>query len=247
VPAARVPSGLEEAAALYRSLLDGRRMLVLLDNARDFAQVRPLLPGRPGCGVLVTCRDRMSVPGAYLLTLDPLTPDESLTLLTRDSRDDRDGPLDRLVQVCGGLPLALRIAAGSLARGESLRDPRAGVKAVFDHSYRSLPAEARRLLRLLGLLPGPEFRADAAAALAHVPVGRAEHLIGLLVAARLVEMRRSGWYGMHDLLQLYARERAYGEDPQEARDAAQGALLDHLHTAQLLGHRPFPGISNLAE
>ena len=258
----RIPADLAAAAGLYRSLLADQRVLVVLDNARDAAQVRPLLPGAPGCLVVITSRDRLAgltaTHGARRLTLDTLTPVESVTLLTRvvgagrlpaDARAARE-----LTALCGHLPLALRIAAANLAchpdwsvadyvarlrAGDQLGglavddDPHATVRVAFDSSYAALPADAQRLFRLLGLvLPGPDFSAPAAAALADLPVADAERLLERLAAGHLLEPRAQGRFGLHDLLRLYARQRAERSDVGPARAAAAARLMDwYLHTA----------------
>ncbi|TDD25966.1 AfsR/SARP family transcriptional regulator [Nonomuraea diastatica] len=267
VPADQVPVEVDEAAALYRTLLHNRRLLVLLDNARDAEQVRPLLPGRTGSLVLVTSRDHLTglivTHGARRLDVGPLTQEDGLALLARvldrGGDDAESAAAARLVQACGRLPLALRIAAATLAEhpdrsiggyldglgsagllaGLAVEgDPQACVKIAFDHSYRDLPAAARRLFRLLGHVPGPDVRADAAAALADLPAGRTESLLRLLVSAHLVEARGSGWYGLHDLLRLYAREQSHGEDA----DAALTRLMDwYVHTADAAAGLLYPG------
>ncbi|TDC04282.1 AfsR/SARP family transcriptional regulator [Nonomuraea longispora] len=267
VPPEQVPIEVDEAAALYRTLLNDRRLLVLLDNARDAEQVRPLLPGHTGSLVLVTSRDHLTglivTHGARRLDVEPLTQEDGLALLTRaldrDGDDVESAAAARLVQACGRLPLALRIAAATLAEHPEQSiggyldglssaglltglavagDPQACVRIAFDHSYRDLPAAARRLFRLLGHVPGTGVRADAAAALADLPSDQAESLLHLLVSAHLVEKRGSGWYGLHDLLRLYAREQPLDEDA----GAALARLMDwYVHTADAAAGLLYPG------
>ncbi|HVQ91156.1 MAG TPA: AfsR/SARP family transcriptional regulator, partial [Mycobacteriales bacterium] len=270
VPPADVPSEVEQAAALYRSVLAGKRVLVVLDNARHPDQVRPLLPSEPGCLVIVTSRDQLgglvARDGAVRLALDVLTPAEARLLLARLLGADRVAaePLAaaELAELCGRLPLALRIAAANLgaaprttiarytsqlAAGDRLAalevdgDPQASVRAAFELSYRDLPGAAQRLFRLLGLVPGPDLTPPAAAALAAVPVEQAARLLDRLAAAHLVEHRVPGRYGCHDLLRRYAAERAGSDDPAADRQAALGRLVDfYLHSVAAAAERLYP-------
>jgi tetratricopeptide (TPR) repeat protein len=260
VPAEQVPVELEEAAGLYRTLLADKRMLVVLDNARSADQVRPLLPGSPGCLVLVTSRDRLgglvARDGARRLTLDVLSPEEAVGLLARLLGAERVAAEPQaaaeLAEVCGRLPLALRIAAANLAdqpdrsivgylarlrQGDRLAelavdgDPEAAVRVAFDGSYAVLEPDAQRLFRLLGLVPGPEFTGPAAAALAGMPVEQTGRLLERLVDAHLLERRAVGRFGFHDLLRRYASQRAQAEDDDLERQAATGRLYGwYLHT-----------------
>lgn len=258
VRAQDVPDDVEEAAALYRTTLAGRRVLIVLDNARDADQVRPLLPGRPGCLALITSRARLSGlvarNGAVPLILDVLTPAEAHRLLARllgEHRPDIDtsaphGPVAQLAALCGYLPLALRIAAAQLVTDPRLPiggyldelagddrlagfelgdDPQAGVQIALDHSYAALPDDARRLFRLLGLVPGPQFTAPAVAALADLPRVRAARLLDLLAAAHLIDEHAAGRYSFHDLVRDHAAGRA-ATDPEPARRGALTRLLD---------------------
>jgi DNA-binding SARP family transcriptional activator len=215
VPAERVPVDVEEAAAVYRSLLSDRRILVVLDNAASAAQVRPLLPGGAGCVVLVTSRDRLAGlvarDGAHLLSLDVLTPTESYTLLARTVGEDRVAAEPdagrELARLCAHLPLALRIASAHLAARPGRRiagyvaelaagnrvaaltvegDDQAAVQAAFDLSYATLAPGVRLLFRRLGLVPGPDVTVEAAAALAGTTVAEAAAGLDRLVAAHLV-------------------------------------------------------------
>jgi DNA-binding SARP family transcriptional activator/tetratricopeptide (TPR) repeat protein len=247
VPAERIPSDLAGAVALYRETLAGRRVLVVLDNAATADQVRPLLPATPGCLALVTSRNVLDGLDARRLALDVLDPVEAVALLARIVGDDRvdaePGAAAEVARLCGYLPLALRIAAANLdgsfaayverlAAGNRLAalevdgDRQAAVRAAFDLSYERLDEPARRLFRLLGLVPGPDITADAAASLAAVDVGRVRRLLGRLAGAHLVD-RAGDRYSLHDLIRLYAAAL-----PDDGRPDAILRLVDHyLHTA----------------
>jgi DNA-binding SARP family transcriptional activator/Tfp pilus assembly protein PilF len=252
-----IPDTLEERAALYRSLLDGRRVLVLLDNARDAAQVRPLLPGTEGCAALVTSRVRMvDLAGAHLVDLDVMSPDEALALFTRIVGEERvaaerEAALD-VVAACGFLPLAIRIAASRLAarrtwtvsvlaakladerrRLDELRAGDLAVKATFELGYGQLEPAQARAFRLLGLADGPDISLAAAAAVLDLPVEEAEDLLESLVDASLLESAAPGRYRYHDLVRLYARACAErDEQPPSERAEAMSRLLDfYLATA----------------
>lgn len=259
VPPPRMPTGLAAQAALFRSLLAGRRMLVLLDNARDADQVRPLLPGAPGCLVVVTSRHQLpglvATEGAHPLVLDLLSPDEARDLLARRVGDrrvaDERTAVDRIVHASARLPLALAIVSARaathpdfpLARlADELADSRldgfsggdagSDVRAVLSWSYRSLDPSAAALFRRLGLHPGPDLSVTAAASLAGVPVDRVRRSLAALTRANLLTEHTPGRYLLHDLLAAYAAEQARVTDPEPDRRAAVGRLLDHyLHTA----------------
>lgn len=261
VPLSRIPAGLEAQAGLYRSLLAGRRVLVVLDNARDAEQVRPLLPGAPGCLALVTSRRLLTglaaTEGAHLMTLGLLAPDEARELLAGRLGSDRTAAepaaVREIVVRCAGLPLALAIVAARAAarprlplallaqelRGADSRldaldsgEASSEVRAVFSWSYRALSADAARLFRLLGLHPGPDMSLPAVAALAGLPVPRARTLLDELVHGHLLDEHDPGRYGFHDLLRAYAAELVALHDGDDARHAATHRLLDHcLHTA----------------
>ncbi|MFI5822677.1 BTAD domain-containing putative transcriptional regulator [Streptomyces rishiriensis] len=235
-----VPDSLAERAALYRSVLDGRRVLVLLDNARDAAQVRPLLPGTEGCAALVTSRVRMvDLAGAHLVDLDVMSPDEALALFTRivgEERvaSERKAALD-VVAACGFLPLAIRIAASRLAarrtwtvsvlaakladerrRLDELQAGDLAVKATFELGYGALEPAQARAFRLLGLADGPDVSLAAAAAVLDLPPEDAEDLLESLVDTSLLESAAPGRYRYHDLVRLYAR--ACAERDEESAD-----------------------------
>ncbi|RCG15840.1 helix-turn-helix domain-containing protein [Streptomyces reniochalinae] len=231
---ASLPEGVEERAALFRSLLAGRRVLVLLDNARDAAQVRPLLPGTAGCAALVTSRVRMvDLAGARLVDLDVLGPGEAMALFSRVVGAERVGAereaaMD-VVAACGFLPLALRIAAARLSarrtwtvsvlaakladerrRLDELQAGDQAVGATFELGYAHLDAEQARAFRLLGLTEGPDIPLAAAAALLDRPAEEAEDLLEALVDSSLLESAGPGRYRLHNLMRLHARGRAEG-------------------------------------
>ncbi|MFE0512972.1 BTAD domain-containing putative transcriptional regulator, partial [Streptomyces sp. NPDC058964] len=256
-PDSSIPDSLEERAALYRSVLDGRRVLVLLDNARDAAQVRPLLPGTEGCAALVTSRVRMvDLAGAHLVDLDVMSPDEALALFTKivgEERvaSEREAALD-VVAACGFLPLAIRIAASRLAarrtwtvsvlaakladerrRLDELQAGDLAVKATFELGYGQLEPAQARAFRLLGLADGPDMSLAAAAAVLNLPAEDTEDLLESLVDTSLLESAAPGRYRFHDLVRLYARACAErDEQPPSEREAAMSRLLDfYLATA----------------
>ena len=256
-----VPEAVDEQAAMYRSLLDGRRMLIVLDNAADPGQVRPLLPGSPGPLILVTSRGRMSGltarDGARRLTLAPLAQAEAIVLLGRILGAERvraePRAADEISVRCGHLPLALRIAAdraadrphvtladlaGQLTAAHDLLDVLASedeataVRAVFSWSYRALAPDAARMFRLLGLHAGADVSVAAAAALAAVGETEASRLLDLLAGVHLVEEARPGRYRLHDLLRVYATEQVrMVEDPAGRQAALRRMLIWYLHTA----------------
>ncbi|MFJ9638411.1 AfsR/SARP family transcriptional regulator [Streptomyces sp. NPDC101178] len=252
-----IPDTLDERAALFRSTLDGRRVLVLLDNAHDAAQIRPLLPGTPGCAALVTSRVRMvDLAGAHLVDLDVMSPDEALQLFTRIVGAERVGAereaaLD-VVAACGFLPLAIRIAASRLAarrtwtvsvlaakladerrRLDELQAGDLAVKATFELGYGQLEPAQARAFRLLGLADGPDISLAAAAALLNLEPHTAEDLLEALVDTSLLESAAPGRYRYHDLVRLYARACAErDEQPPVERETALSRLLDfYLATA----------------
>ncbi|MGM9383046.1 AfsR/SARP family transcriptional regulator [Streptomyces antibioticus] len=254
--ASEIPAHHEAQGRVFRTLLAGRRMLVLLDNAASAEQVRPLLPSSPTCCVVVTSRNRLgdlvARDGAQVLALGLLQADEARVLLRRilgGERVDGGGDGDavgELIRLCGGLPLALRVAAARLAGDPALRtadlvaemreggklealewdaDANSPLRTAFSVSYRVLAPGARRLFRLLGLFPGAEFTGETAAALLDAPLPQARRLLGALVSAHLVEPVVVGRYRFHDLLREYARECALAEETAADRDAALERLL----------------------
>ncbi|TPQ20334.1 AfsR/SARP family transcriptional regulator [Streptomyces sporangiiformans] len=262
-----IPDSLEERAALYRSTLDGLQVLVLLDNARDAAQVRPLLPGTEGCAALVTSRVRMvDLEGAQLVDLDVMSPEEALQLFTKivgkeRVASERKAALD-VVAACGFLPLAIRIAASRLAsrrtwtvsvlaakladerrRLDELQAGDLAVKATFELGYGQLEPAQARAFRLLGLADGPDISLAAAAAVLDLPPDDTEDLLESLVDTSLLESAAPGRYRYHDLVRLYARACAErDEQPPGERDAAMSRLLDfYLATAARVYAMERPG------
>jgi tetratricopeptide (TPR) repeat protein len=241
-----IPADVSERAARYRSMLDGRRMLVLLDNAASTEQITPLLPGSPSCFVVVTSRDSLAGlvarHGARRLDLDLLPPADAVTLLRAligGARVDADpAAAAALAEQCARLPLALRVAAeiaaarpamtlaelvdelageqGPLDLLDAGGDPRTAVRGVFSWSYRRLPVAAARAFRLTGLHLGPDLDAYAAAALCGTTIEQARDALGLLARAHLVTPARPGRYGMHDLLRAYATEITVAQGPAAA-------------------------------
>jgi DNA-binding SARP family transcriptional activator/Tfp pilus assembly protein PilF len=261
VPAASVPATLDAQAGLYRSLLAGKRVLVLLDNARDVDQIRPLLPASPGCLVIVTSRSELTglvaAEGAYPLSLDVLTDAEAHELLAQRLGPGRlaGDPLaaGELIALCARLPLALSIAAARAASqpglplaslAADLRDAggrldaldaghaAASVRAVFSWSYRQLDPTPARMFRLLGLHPGPDIGTAAAASMADLPLRQARAALAELTRAHLLAEPAPGRFAFHDLLRAYAAERAEAGDSEAERHVAVHRMLDHyLHTA----------------
>ncbi|HEY2699546.1 MAG TPA: BTAD domain-containing putative transcriptional regulator [Pseudonocardiaceae bacterium] len=251
----RVPNSVYAQASLYRSLLAGTRTLVVLDNARDVEQVRPLLPGAASCLVLVTSRNQLTglvaLEGAHPLTLDVLTDDEAGELLSRRLGTDRTAgepqATTQLIELCAHLPLALSIAAAraatqpmSLTRlTDGLRDQRtrldvldagdlaSSARAVFSWSYDNLSEPAATLFRLLGVHPGPDISVPAAASLAAIPVRTAREALAELCRGRLLTERVPGRYSLHDLLRSYAMEQASEYDSVAERRGALHRVLDH--------------------
>jgi DNA-binding SARP family transcriptional activator/tetratricopeptide (TPR) repeat protein len=277
VPAEQVPGELDAAAATYRTVLAGRRVLVLLDNARDAEQVRPLLPGDPGCLVVVTSRDRLSGlvarNAARRLVLDVLTPGEAHELLSRalgaGRVDAEPAAADQLAAMCARLPLALRIAAGHLtdrpglsiadyvarlSRDDRLAalqvdgDPQTAVRAAFEMSVQALPEAVQRMFRLLGLAPGPDFTAAAAAALADCPLDQAALLLDRLCAVHLVDQHRTGRFSFHDLLRRCAAEQcAARETAAERAEASHRLLTFYLNGADAAARRSYPHMQRLPQ
>ncbi len=249
------PSDPEESVNLYRSLTAGKQMLVVVDNARSAEQVRPLLAAGPGSLTLVTSRSRLTglvaQEGARRITVGPLLPGEAKALLEQSLGVERlraePGVAAELAQACGALPLALRVAAANLANHPLWRvsdyldrlltenrlaalvavgDESVAVQVVFDQSYLNVTGYAQRMLRLLGLIPGPDFTAQAAATLADLSLSGARALLDQLLDAHLIEEPANGRYALHDLVRLYARDRGQAEDSPDERTAARDRLFD---------------------
>ncbi|MFI6938131.1 AfsR/SARP family transcriptional regulator [Streptomyces sp. NPDC050418] len=242
---AAIPESLDDRAAAFRSITADRRVLLVLDDAADAEQIRPLLPGTPGVAVLVTSRsDQRGLAASHAartVPLDVLDPAEAHTLLTGALGTRRvqaePAAAEELADLCARLPLALRIASANLAArpGRSLSsyaadladdgrltklsiagDRQAAVRTAFDHSHATLAPPAARLFGLLGLHPGPDFSDEAAAALLDTAPFEAEHLLDELAAAGLVQRTAADRYQFHDLLRLYAAEHAAADPGREA-------------------------------
>jgi DNA-binding SARP family transcriptional activator len=257
----QLPTSLEAQAALYRSLLAGRRVLVLLDNAADEDQVRPLLPGSPGCLVIVTSRNQLPglivTDGAQPVVVDLLSAQEARQLLSRRIGEGRvlaeTQAADDIIALCARLPLALmlvearaathpgfplavlatelRDAGGSLDAFDGA-DQATNVRAVFSWSYQRLSDSGRSLFRLLGLHFGPDIGTPAAASLAGLPERQIRSALAELARAHLVTERIPGRFAFHDLLRAYATEMAHTHDSEDYRSAARRRMLEHyLHTA----------------
>ncbi len=244
-----IPEAPEERAAMYRARLGDRRVLVVLDDAADEAQVLPLLPGHADCGVLVTGRNRLAgLPGARPVELDALPPRSAVELLTTIVGPARvraePGAAHDVVRLCGHLPLAVRVGGARLASrqhwslsrlADRLADERhrldelvhghLDVRASLQLGYDGLTEREQQLLRLLGLLDAPDVAGWVAAALLDIPLADAEELLDRLVDGQLVAVAGQDAtgetrYRLHDLIRLYARERAGADEPTEVRDAA---------------------------
>lgn len=260
-PAETIPAALEQRAARYRELLADKRILIVLDNARDAAQVRPLLPGAPGCRVIVTGRSRLTgliaSTGALVVPVESMPDTQARALLVARLGADRlaaePEAVDRIVAVCAGLPIALAVVAARAAArpddalavladeldvaatpldGLAGDDPATDPRSLLRWSYEQLSEEAARLFRFLGLHPGPDWSAPAAASLAGTGSERTGTALAELVEANLLRHRPGHRYGFHDLVLAYATELAETIGTEEDRRAAVRRLLDcYLHTA----------------
>jgi DNA-binding SARP family transcriptional activator/DNA-binding XRE family transcriptional regulator len=261
VPPDQIPAGPEAQGGLYRSLMAGRRMLIVLDNAGDAPQVRPLLPGRGGSLVVVTSRRQVAglavTDGAHLLTLDVLSGAGARELLAvrlgADRASGQPEAIAELAELCGRLPLALAVAAARAAArpgqpvadlvaelrdqqnrldGLDAGDPTASVRAVFSWSYEQLTDQAARMFRLLGIHPGPDITVPAAASLAGITTGAAARLLAELTGTHLLTEHRPGRFAFHDLMRAYAAGLAERQDDSRERRAAVHRMLDfYLQTA----------------
>ena len=270
VPSAEIPESPDAQTALYRSVLAGKRVLVVLDNARDADQVRPLLPGSGRCAVLITSRARLdglvATVGARILTLDVMSEAESRELIVRRlgaarAQAEPEAVAD-LARLCAGLPLGLAIVAaraaarpgfrlaalsaelaGGDARLDALEtaDTTSSVREVFSWSYRQLSQPAARMFRLLGLHPGPDITVAAAASLGATGRSQARRAVAELAGAHLLTEHVPGRFTGHDLLRAYAAELAAEGEDEVGRDLARRRLGDHyLHTAAAAGRRLCP-------
>ncbi|MEU9075745.1 BTAD domain-containing putative transcriptional regulator [Kitasatospora sp. NPDC048538] len=246
------PDSLEQRAALYRSQLAGRRMLILLDNARDAEQIRPLIPGVSGCAVLATSRSRLAgIPGAQLFDVEELTPEEALSLFSAIVGEQRVAAEPEaamaVVTACGFLPLAVRIAAARLAsrprwsvsdlarlladqrrRLDELQLGNLAVETTIGLGYGQLSVPEARAFRLLSLIDAPDIPLAAAAALLGVDEDTAEDLTEALVEANMLECFTPGRYRYHDLLRLYAQRQNERIGDSGDQEQAVLRLLDLL-------------------
>jgi len=256
-----VPAGEDARGALLRSRLVDREVLIVLDNASNPDQIRPLLPGTPSCRIVVTSRDDLAGlvarDGAVRVRVDRLSHGDATGVLRHllPPSDHDDATLDQLVQLCDRLPLALRIAADRVAtrveasaseavaelsaqpRLDALAtegDAHSAVDVVLSWSYRSVSEPVAHLFRLLGLVPGGSWDAPCAAALAGSTLAEARRQLAALAAAHLIEVRHDGRYVMHDLLRAYAADRAQAHETRAGRRAAIGRLLDYYVQASAL-------------
>ncbi len=260
-PREQIPDSQEAQAGLYRSLTAERQMLIVLDNAREPEQIRPLLPGGAGCLVLVTSRSSMSglvaAVGAYPLPLGLLAEQDAMALLTARLGNDRTAAepaaVGLIIRLCARLPLALAITTARAAAQPALPldalaaalsveqdrldaletgDQATSVRAVFSWSYRQLPEAAAQMFRLLGAHPGPDVSIAAAASLTGISRVQARRTLTELAAASLLTEHSVGRYVLHDLLRAYAAELLSDSDARHERAVAQARLVDHyLHTA----------------
>ncbi len=260
VPAPAIPADAQARAGLYRSVLASRRVLIVLDNARDAAQVRPLLAGGPGCLAVVTSRASLTglaaTSGARLLRLGPLDEQDAMRVLEarlgRERVATEPAAAAGLIRLCAGLPLALAVLAARAAEAPELplaalaaaltsesgrldaldsSDEATSVRAVFSWSYRQLSEAAAGMFGLLGLHCGPDVSVPAAASLAGVPAAAAQAALTELANATLVTEHRPGRYVLHDLVRAYAAEQAAQAWTEAEIHAAVGRSLDHyLHT-----------------
>lgn len=269
-PAAAVPSGLGARVSHYRSLTAGKRLLIVLDNARDAPQVRSLLPGSPGSMVVITSRDWLGglavTEGAELIGLDVLGRAEAEALIASRVGAARaaaePGAVTEIAELCGRLPLALAVVAAKAAARPGLPlatlaaelrdpggrldaldagDPAASARTVLSWSYTRLMAPEASMFRLAGMHPGPDAGVTALASLAGVPARQALVMLEELERVSVAAQTAAGRFAMHDLLRAYAREQAQAQEPARLRHAATARLLDYyLHAAHAMSLRLYP-------
>lgn len=271
VPGDRIPESTDAQIGLFRSLTDGKRMLVVLDNAGSAEQVRPLLPASPGCMVVITSRNQLTglvaAEGARPLPLDVLDDDEALDLLRQrlgdEVIDEAPAAVAEIVRLCGRLPLALSVTAARAATQPGLTLPaltaelRASgahaletgaeastdVSAVFSWSYEQLPEATARVFRLLGAHPGPDVSVPAAASMAGLHLSDTRKALTELTRSSLVAEPVPGRYTYHDLLRGYAVDLAREIDGEAGLEEAERRLLDHyLRTLDTVVHRVEPWV-----
>ncbi|TQS45069.1 ATP-binding protein [Cryptosporangium phraense] len=257
VPHDRIPATVADRTALFRSVAAGKKLLILIDNARDSDHVRPLLSGTAGCLVLVTSRHRLSglatEQGAHLLTLNLPSIEDAREALRRrlgsDRVDAEPAAADDIIDGCGRLPLAMAVVAARAAAhpeetltfvADEIRagrgtldpftadEPGADLRTVCSWSYQLLTEPAARVFRLLSVHPGPDFSLPAIAGLAGLPIRLATRLVGELTRSRLLTEHRSRRYVFHDLIRAYAMELSATTDADADRDAALGRLTEQL-------------------
>ncbi|TCP41618.1 DNA-binding SARP family transcriptional activator [Tamaricihabitans halophyticus] len=250
VPAAEIPTDEESRGALFRDRLAGKSALLLLDNAANEAQIRPLIPATPGCLVLVTSRRSLvGLTGAHVVRLSEFDREQAIGLLGTIAGEQigQDPTVaDRIAELCGDLPLAVALTGRRLRanptwtardlveqldnadrRLDRLSAGARSLRAVFDLSYLALPEQHRRLFRLLSLYPGKDFTADAASALAGIGFAEAETYLEDLADEHLLQHLTPGRYSFHDLIKPYARSSTHAEDDAEQRQEALERLFAH--------------------
>ena len=266
IPVDIIPDGLAERGALFRSLLADRRMIVLLDNARDAEQVESLLPGTAGCAAIITSRVKLAdLPSARLVDLEVMEPEEALSLFSAVAGPERvsverAAAMD-VVAICGFLPLAVRIVAARLAarpawtvaslaprladerrRLDEMRIGHIGVDATFSLGYGHLEPGQARAFRLLSLPNGPDISVQAAAAVLSLSPMETEDMLESLVDVSLLEAPAPGRYRFHDLLRLFARRQAEAtEDPSAGALALRRLLGFYLASAQAAHRLAYEG------
>jgi DNA-binding SARP family transcriptional activator len=260
VPADRVPEELDERVAMWRTLTMRRRILLLLDDAVDAEQVRPAIPGGSGCSVIITSRRRLTdLDLTHVLSLDPMPASEATMLFRQASGVPADNPgVEHVVDLCAGLPLAIRIAATRLRhrpawnaaelagrlRDEHRRLPELtvgdrGVAAAFMLSYRCLTQPQQRVFRALGVHPGQQVDARSVAASCALPMTATQPLLEGLVDAHLLTQPETGRYRLHDLLRVFASEQA-ARNPAERDETLRRVLEYYLAAADAADRRAYP-------
>ena len=265
----RMPSNVTSQIALFRSLLAGKRMLLVLDDAHDAEQVRALLPGSPGCVAVVTSRKQLpglvATEGALLVTLDELNEHDARNLLADRIGADRvsaeRAAVDAIIAACAGLPLSLASVASQAAYRPSLslrehadnlatfegldafasEDPRTDIRSVFQSSYVALSPDSARMFRLLALRFGAEIGIAAAASLTGVELPSTREQLGELTGLHMVAEQRQARFRLPNMLHAYAAELAHIDNTERERRQAVRRLLDHyLHSAHAAAHLLHP-------
>ncbi|MER5427082.1 AfsR/SARP family transcriptional regulator [Streptosporangium roseum] len=270
-----IPQDMEEKTSLYRSIISEKRLLLILDNAKDPEQVRSLLPGSSSCKVLITSRDSLrglaATHDVHTIRLDILADEEAQTLMIALLGEERVAndvyAVAEITRLCGRLPLAIRIASAQLVSQPSLttrefadrlrngnrlidlefaEDPQTGVRAAFELSYQNLIPAVRRIFRLMGLHPGPDISIDAIAALAGLSEEKTSRLVDALINAHLAYREDGHRISMHDLISAYAHDRSESEDSDEDQCEALSRLFDwYLRSADTAIKVIFPGYMEL--